>query len=213
MTKIVSTPRNFVEAVSDLIASCFPDMGAVGPTDSAVADQRARVFLELSAALHDIGKISKPFARQVVRLADQMAEEGLVSGSNQSTEAKENRWMKHALAGAVALSKVGEELGWNPGTVAGLATIAGGHHGTPVKTAQFDQALNDRLRFLVDSEPSGPWRDAQREFALFSHRYLGSPDLAAPVTLTMPALVLIQALVMMADWISSPAAYFPLTRG
>ena len=75
--------------------------------------------------------------------------------------------MKHALAGAVALSKVGEELGWNPGTVAGLVTIAGGHHGTPVKTAQFDQALNDRLRFLVDSEPSGPWRDAQREFALF----------------------------------------------
>ena len=88
--------------------------------------------------------------------------------------------MKHALAGAVALSKVGEELGWNPGTVAGLATIAGGHHGTPVKTAQFDQALNDRLRFLVDSEPSGPWRDAQREFALFPTGTLAHLTLRLP---------------------------------
>ena len=152
-------------------------------SDNDHSEQRARAFVTLAAALHDIGKISKPFARQVGRLADAMAEQGLVTASSQSTEGRENRWMKHSLAGAVALKLVGLDLGWDPGVTEALATIAGGHHGTPLQTTELDQASYDRLRFLVDQEPSGPWRNTQREFAQFAHTYIGSPDLSAPITL------------------------------
>ena len=191
-----------------LISSCFRIQE---DSDNDHSEQHARAFVTLAAALHDIGKISKPFARQVGRLADEMAEQGLVTASSQSTEGRENRWMKHSLAGAVALKLVGLDLGWDPGVTEALATIAGGHHGTPLQTTELDQASYDRLRFLVDQEPSGPWRNTQREFAQFAHTYIGSPDLSAPITLTMPALVLVQALVMMADWIASSTTHFALT--
>lgn len=171
---------------------------------------QARTFVALAAGIHDIGKISKPFARQVSVLAEEMGEHGLRTASSQSDEARDNRWMKHSLAGALAVQSVGSRLGWDRNATSVLASLAGGHHGTPTQKEQL-KAARDRRHYLVDGGGDGPWLDAQCEFAAFVQAYVGSPDLARPVDLGTSALVIIQALVMMADWIASSSTYFPLT--
>lgn len=223
------------ESQKKVIADCFPPKDGRGSrvadrenigadleekisgddhdTDPSSADRlnNARTFVVLAAALHDIGKISKPFSRQIGRFADQMAEQGLVTASQQSQEGKDNRWMKHGLAGAVAIEKVAPSLGWHRSVATALATLAGGHHGIPTQTTQLVVARKNRLHYLIDADPQDPWLDTQREFARFAATYTEASELSTPVTFTTSALAIIQGLVMMADWISSSTVYFHLT--
>lgn len=192
-------------------ANCSVPLSERLQHESRAIYEEAREFVMLAAALHDIGKISKPFARQVTVLAEQMRQEGLRTASNQTSEAKENRWMKHGLAGSVAISKVGPTLAWNRTVTSSLASLAGGHHGTPVQADQLSVARKDRLHFLIEDESSDPWLDAQREFAEFCQWFVGDPNLEGEVAFSTSALVIIQGIVMMADWISSSTLYFPLT--
>ena len=178
--------------------------------DCFSSEKEARTFVALAAAVHDIGKISKPFARQVGQFADLMADVGLRTAGNSTTEAQTNRWMRHELAGAIALQMAGEKLGWNKGAAVALATVAGGHHGIPTQTRQSNTARRERLHYLIDDEPDDPWADAQTEFAEFAVAMTEAAP-AAPVDFNQGALVLLQAIVMVADWISSSTEYFPLT--
>lgn len=205
-----------------VIAQCFSDTPPPSASTSQqeveerraaprLAEAEARAFVELAAAVHDVGKISKPFARQAPRLADEMMEQGLQVKRRESQEAQENRWMRHELAGAVAIEKAGQKLGWDRPTVAALASVTGGHHGIPSQSEQLRIARRERLHFLVDGGPDDPWSDTQAEFLEFAKALTGGPTDASP-KLTTAALVLIQGLVMVADWISSSTEYFPLTN-
>lgn len=179
-------------------------------TVPAEAANQAKAFLVLAAAAHDVGKISKPFARQAPKLADEMMQEGLCMASRESQEARENRWMRHELAGAVAIEKAGRKLGWDRPTIAALASTTGGHHGIPTQSEQLRPARRERLHYLVDAGPEDPWTDTQIEFLDFVQDLTGGPTTANP-DFTTASLVLVQGIVMMADWISSSTEYFPLT--
>lgn len=192
------------ESQKATIADCFLE------TETPSTDQ-ARTFATLAAAIHDIGKISKPFARQAPRLADRMSEHGLRTASRDTEEAATNRWMRHELAGAVAIRRAGPTLGWDPAVSAALSTLAGGHHGIPTQRTQLGIARRERLHYLVEGGSKDPWSDAQVEFAQFTAKLTDAPVHARP-KFTAAALVILQGLVITSDWISSSTEFFPLTR-
>lgn len=173
--------------------------GIVGELGSVEAARKMLVWL---AAVHDVGKVSPAFAVQVKGLRDRMVDCGfrvdprLVDGEVRSR-------VNHALVGHVAVVEWLVGKGVRAPDAVRLASVVGSHHGVTPEWSRLDE-VDEQVAYSGDGEWS---RAREQVLERAADRY--GPDFSM-ARLTTPSLVLLTALVIVADWIASNSEYFPL---
>jgi hypothetical protein len=100
------------------------------------------------------------------------------------------------------------ELGLSATVAEQLASVVGSHHGVSPEDDQLH-----KLRRMSSLIGKGVWDQARRSILDRATTSVGGPDVLRAlreVTLTKPALVLLTAIVIVADWIASNPDFFPL---
>lgn len=186
--------------------------------DAAGGEAAARALLVFLAGVHDIGKATPAFAVQVAALRDQMVMAGLAMP--REIAAAERRRMPHSLAGQVVLAGwLRQRHGWAAGEALGLTSVVGGHHGITPSWGELSDALAPREGTGGETSTglllgTGEWERVQIE--LLDHmaaRTGADAFLAGPAwrSLPTPVLALALSVVVVADWLASNDALFPLT--
>lgn len=153
------------------------------------------------ALVHDIGKITLCFQSKINDAAgfSPFAEFVTLPKSVSFKSASET---PHALASEAIL------LGYDcpPGT----ASVAGSHHGKPATLSNqaFDQLENYAENYYGSN--SKLFRSLWKEWLDFALEYSGFDSIEDIPEIPKPAQVLICGMLIMADWIASNTAYFPL---
>ena len=155
-------------------------------------------------AVHDLGKASALFqARILLQLPE--ARERVTAVVALPDSFPSGKHTPHARAGeAILLAMHCPE---------GVASVVGAHHGKP----QQDQ-LEDYIDEQLDIYPGNYWGKGQKARWMAVWQVLiddalkqaALPSLEALPVLTLPQELLLTGLLIMADWIASNTAYFPL---
>ena len=158
-------------------------------------------LLAFWAALHDLGKASPAFQRQVKPLEAALSAAGLPFPKLFSQEAS-----PHGTISAWALEQVLQsETGMALRPAKRIAAALGGHHGTWPQPG-----ATDRLK--TDQVGGSEWDDVRRELVRTLVAVLKPPALAAWIvnrTDENTFLTLFSGLTSVADWIGSAETYFP----
>jgi CRISPR-associated endonuclease/helicase Cas3 len=167
--------------------------------------EAARDLLVWLAAVHDVGKASPAFAVQVKRLRDRMIDYGFRVDPRLADGEVRSR-VNHALVGHVAVVDWLLGKGFRSTNAVRLASVVGSHHGVTPEWSRLDEVA-EQIAYSGDGE----WvrvRESVLEWAATRH----GPDFEAfsVARLTTSSLVLLTALVIVADWIASNSEYFPL---
>lgn len=158
------------------------------------------------AGVHDIGKCTPAFSSKVAHLDDDMREAGL---GHEPIDPLERRKLPHALAGYQILEDWFIDVhAWKPESAEALASVVGAHHGIPPTSAAL-QNLYGREHLLGNNA----WTAVQHEILNLVTTRTGVQNLLphwASRSWSQPFLVELSGLVIVADWIASTEAYFPL---
>ena len=182
--------------------------------DACGGELSARTLLCFLASAHDVGKATPAFAVQVPALRDPMVLAGL-DMPKESRSLPNRASCPHGLAGQVIVEQwLVLRHQWESKQAIGLASVVGGHHGIPPNLLQLDKMRGGRRSLTGELIGSGKWVDVQNELLdhmaqltnatsfLATQRWRGLPE---------RILVLALAVVVVADWIASNSALFPLT--
>lgn len=160
------------------------------------------------AGVHDIGKCTPAFSVQASGLDDRMKEAGLL---HEPVDPLERRKLPHALAGHVVLeSWLMDEHGWDYEPAVALASVVGAHHGIPPTKAALTTDYYGHEHLLGEDEA---WNTTRLELLNLVTRRTGAAALLphwARRRWSQPFLVELSGLLIVADWIASTEAYFPL---
>ena len=187
--------------VQDLIEREFADSASgLAPVDEFC------LLASWTAGVHDVGKCTPAFSCQVTSLDDRMAEVGL---RHEHVDINERRKLPHALAGHLILeSWLMDEHDWEFDPAQALASVVGAHHGIPPRDGDINCGrVHEHL--LGDKA----WAATQRELLeLVTARTGAGPLLPGwgRHRWSQPFLVELSGLVIVADWLASTEAYFPL---
>ena len=171
----------------------------------------ARALLIWLAGVHDVGKASPAFAVQVTALAEPMIEAGLAIDPRIEGD-DERRRTRHELVSFLAIRDWLEtEHGFPRDQAILLASVAAAHHGRPPTDA--DIVAAEPLVHLIGGST---WRSTRDEFlaradAAYTDESILRQWRAADVS--QPALVVLSALVIVADWLASSDAFLPVALG
>jgi len=181
-------------SIKSTLARCFGSEAA------------ARSTVVWLAGVHDVGKASPAFAVQVSALAEPMHRAGLEIPTQIAGD-KQRQLTRHEVVSHLAIRT------WLRGThgltapqANALASIAAAHHGNPPSASHINAAED-----LPDFIGTGAWADARVELLDHAARSWTDAETHAAwrdATLTQPTLVLLNGLVIIADWIAS-SNYFP----
>ena len=189
----------------DLIEREFADStSGLAPADEF------RLLASWIASVHDIGKCTPAFSIQVSNLNDRMKEAGLNQKPSEVLKPERHK-MPHALAGHIIVSSwLRNEHGWAKVPAEALASVVGAHHGIPPTKAALTTDLSGHEHLLGEGRA---WDTTRRELLdLVTRRTQAGPLLPhwARRAWSQPFLVELSGLVIVADWIASTEAYFPL---
>lgn len=192
------------------VAALLFDHWVPGPVIGRIATElgsveAARDLLVWLAAVHDVGKVSPAFAVQVQRLRDRMADHGFRVDPRLADGEVRSR-VNHALVGHAAVVDWLAGKGVRSNDAIRLASVVGSHHGVTPEWSRLDEVA-EQVAYSGDGE----WVRV-RELVLERAADRYGPDFRdfSVAGLTTPSLVLLTALVIVADWIASNAEYFPL---
>lgn len=167
---------------------------AIGSEDSA------RTMVGFLAGIHDVGKASDVFQRSLPSFATSHL------GSHGLRLTSINQKAPHGTTGQLAVQAwFSDKVGSGPGSKA-LAEVIGGHHG--LNPASSDLADVRRGLLLEDAV----WAHVRSEILTVMMMRSGAGDLVAQwakLDLPLPARTLLQAIVILADWIASNTDFFP----
>lgn len=153
---------------------------------------------------HDLGKASPPFVIKVRELADVIP----ISEADRAFLAHHGRRAPHGIVTTHALRSLLRERGLSSEVASGLAYASGMHHGYPVQP----NALGI-LKYAPQLTGDARWSSARQELfdRLVEDMDAGSGlrDLALSGSIPIEALVLISAIITVADWIASAERLFP----
>lgn len=155
-----------------------------------------------AALLHDVGKATPIFQRKITgqrpELQQLLQAQGLDAAQQSGTREIS---IPHAAAGAELLRKTGLSEG--------LAAVVGAHHGKPESRRNGDPFCKDSPKSFgwsgVDAYDT-PWGETQRTLIRWALAQVEEP---LP-DCSLAAQMVLSGLVIMADWIASNTAYFPL---
>lgn len=170
--------------------------------------EHAEALFVWLAAAHDLGKATPAFASGSPALAAELKAQGLDIGALAATE---RSLLRHEVAsGAILNAWLDHHTNMPRRSRRQLTGIVAGHHGE-YPPAYFVQQAPTRQSMLFGRDT---WRQAQAvladrvaQRAGVSSNWLNWEDLR----LSQPVQVLLTGLVIMADWIASDIALFPLT--
>ncbi len=173
------------------------------------AFRKAAVFL---AAVHDIGKATAVFQGMISGKIEGKSEELKQRGYFLDLHTKFDEKTHHAYTGQWILQSETLSLG----VTESYASIVGAHHGVPF--SNFSIVENDLLRIYpsrfygteTDETAIKKWEDTWKEIIQEACILSGIEQSTQLPKLEQPAQVLLSGLVIMADWLASNTAYFPL---
>lgn len=173
--------------------------------------EKIKLVLQFIAYIHDIGKATPVFQTMKgydnssyldTALLEKM-ERGGFTGISALTLHKR---IHHTQTGQVILLHLGVRED--------IASIVGGHHGKPLDADWKDDDVSYSAQYYqVEDKHSliyQKWQEAQQEIVTTALAKSGFDCVEALPEITQPGAVLIEGLVMMADWIASNERYFPL---
>ena len=163
----------------------------------------ARAALTALGMLHDIGKATPVFAAHIARSGDLPELLSALERAGYPADWPREYAVPHAQAGEVLLRRAGAQ--------AGFASVVGAHHGKP-QNEDFDPDtvwINHAHLLRGRTGGGGLWSRAQEAFLKRTEEKAGVSVSALP-ELSQSAQALLCGLLIMADWIASNTAYFPL---
>ncbi|MDO5728517.1 MAG: CRISPR-associated helicase Cas3', partial [Actinomycetaceae bacterium] len=181
-----------------LVAGLSPDYP---PEDRLEA---SRAFVSFVGGVHDIGKATPAFSSKVPTLDAVMCSSGLSHSVDNGAEVRE---LPHGLAGHVVLEEWLTRRGWVRSAVSAAASVVGGHHGIPPSRDELQKVRRHRLL------GEGLWQDVREELVdWMANRtdLVTYEEILNQARWSQSALVVIEGLLIMADWIASSEAYFPI---
>lgn len=182
----------------------------------------ARTLLCWLAGVHDIGKATPSFQCKVPQRAEPVMSSGLHVPRRELAKP-----FAHAFMGEVILRRwLQETRGWAAADardrhlVAAVeyASVVGAHHGSTPSTSNKDLSDIERHSNISPNEALGDtaWQAVQHELLafVFSVGHVEAcEDALMHARLPTTTLVLLNGLVIMADWIASNVSLFPLVAG
>ncbi len=195
--------RDTEQMMSRLISEWLPDAARARIAGRMTEEELLRLgrFLALT---HDLGKATPCFQEKVAALVEggreRLADSGLIWGS--LPNACES---PHALAGEVLLREAG--------CPESIASIVGAHHGKPSS----GQMHNEPGQLCLHPEnyfgkARDAWEAVQQGVMADALAISGYADLSELPHVAVPEQMLLSGLLIMADWLASNPAYFPLIR-
>ena len=168
---------------------------------SAKREMLAGKIVRFLAAAHDCGKASPAFVIKAknVNFGDIVDE---ITGKGLPVEVKNQALAKrfpHALVGEAILERHGVDRS--------LADIVGAHHGKPLESKD-DLGVAPEYSSITGIK-DGAWKRVQEELVQYA-LHLADLSSISGITLTVPAQVILNGLLIMADWLASDATQFPL---
>lgn len=155
--------------------------------------------LKFCALVHDIGKITVCFQAKIADAAGFSAFSEFVDLPKSLENASAT---PHALASEAILIEYGCPLG--------VASIAGAHHGKPAAIASHADEQLETYPENYYSKNKKLFRSLWKEWLDFALECSGYNSIEDVPEITVPAQVVICGMLIMADWIASNTAYFPL---
>lgn len=166
-------------------------------------------LLTFLAAAHDIGKVTPVFQSKTCNFyeceLDQIIEERIITSGlpyEKKVYYTQGSNSPHALAGYQILkrNKVNESV----------AIIISSHHGKPADNKDAEQTIGaNEENYYVRNSLSAYWIKVQNEFLTFALSLAGYTDTSEIPQPTIPGQVLLSALLIVADWISSNELLYP----
>ena len=150
--------------------------------------------------LHDIGKATVLFQTNITSALPEVR--ARLSRHTTLTFCKANRkCTTHALAGEAILLRLE--------CPAGIASIVGAHHGKPQNYDVGENLESYQSNYYPKGEEKF-WNQCWRKILNLALRDSGYADVEELPKLTQPVEIVLTGLLIMADWIASNTAYFPL---
>ncbi len=165
--------------------------------------------------IHDLGKATPSFSLRPsgynqsidldLMMAEKLTELGFYGLENWSIESSSKT--PHALASQVLL--------YSYGVCEDIASIVGGHHGKPIDyKLEIRKQLESYTANYYQHDHGGGcsenWKRVQRKLFEWALEESGYKNVDVLPRIEQPAQVLLQGLLIMADWIASNEEYFPL---
>ena len=177
------------------------------------SEREARKLFIFLCIVHDIGKATPVFEAKRTfgnmdldtAVYDMLLENGFTVREDRDKYTESSR-TPHALASALLLEYAADLRLSNTNLKRGVAIIICSHHGTPPNSG-YNILFSYPKNFGCNDTN---WLRAQSELINFSLEYAGYENLADVPCPALPGQVLLSALLIIADWISSNAALFPL---
>lgn len=175
----------------------------------ARSEEEAEQIAVLAALLHDTGKLTPVFASRLLRMLPELRERIRMLGL--PVQAYETiidpGKSPHALAGAVCLRQ--RECPHS------LAAVIAAHHGKTATAAQMEQLNADQYPYahhLYGAGESGSplWDEARQVWLDYALSCCSYSSLAEVPEISRRAQMVLTGLLIVADWIASNTAYFPL---
>lgn len=172
------------------------------------------------AGVHDIGKCTPMFQSQQsysssvdldMAILEQLELSGLAGIESTKFDPAAHRRSHHTLMGEYLLQKFGVRQD--------IASIIGAHHGKPADTEQSVTELEAYPEYLYQTSQGiihEQWQNMQKKLmddALRATNFVnvkGEADASLLPKIGEPRQVILSGLLIMADWIASNEAYFPL---
>ncbi|MGX4763488.1 CRISPR-associated helicase Cas3' [Holzapfeliella sp. JNUCC 72] len=179
--------------------------------DSEIEPEQLISFIALT---HDIGKATPVFqikpSYQGIAELDEWVKENLIRENLYSDyELMDDKKSPHALAGEAILNYLGVQKD--------IAAIIGGHHGKPIDEQFFVESQieeyvdNYYFEEFPDTEIYQNWKAIHQELFEWSLNISGYNTVdELPEIKDVSAQVILEGLLIMADWIASNENYFPL---
>ena len=206
----LSLPQHLSDSIS-VVRALFDDWVAPAVRRSwaqALPDGEndALRLVSFLSGSHDVGKASPAFLVQVAGLCEPMRRIGLPIPP--VIPQAERRSVPHSLVSQLALEPWLRARGVNAHLAGQLASVAGSHHGQAPTGGSLGEA-----RKRSDLAGEGVWAELRDEILDVVSQLCGTDDrwpAWADMELSVPHLVQMTGLVIVADWIASADDYFPL---
>ena len=151
--------------------------------------------------IHDIGKATVVFQANILRALPE-AQQRLETLTSLDCPVQNSRESPHARAGEAILLR--EDC---PG---GIASIVGAHHGKPQSCTAVDDQLDGWESNYYPKGQKKVWEGFWTELLMTVLQDCGFEDIEELCELDQQEEILLTGLLIMADWIASNPAYFPL---
>ena len=174
---------------------------------AALSDREMLQLCIFLALTHDIGKSTPLFQSRISAMVPALYERLLEVGLSLHPSSECGKYTSrppHAKAGEILLCHFGcpEEV----------AVIVGAHHGKPqaVMEDRDDERVAAFSAYYLNRQAKPAWDTVQREWVDYALSCAGFSSIEELPCPSIPAQLLLSGLLIMADWIASNTAYFPL---